>query len=99
MDIFVKSDNNLVAISEIKDSNWDAMTLTNVRRNVKRQALQIWNYIDAQLQSGTDVSPGVIFKKRPKNRELMILIEKLFDDEGIPVVWEDESVEERRKRG
>jgi len=40
----------LVAIAEIKASEWDAMTPTAVRRNVKRQARQIWSYIESQLE-------------------------------------------------
>jgi hypothetical protein len=98
MDIFVKSDEILVAIAEIKDSNWDAMTSTAVRRNVKRQARQIWDYIESQLELGKEVSPGVIFPKRPKDPDCLNLIEQLFEEEGISVVWEDKSIAERKIR-
>ena len=98
MDIFVKSDETLVAIVEIKASDWNAMTSTVVRRNVKRQACQIWDYIESQLELGRDVSPGVIFPKRPKDPSRMKLIEQLFDEQGISVVWEDESIAERKAR-
>jgi len=98
IDIFVKSDEKLVAIAEIKNSNWDIMNPDAVRRNVKRQARQILNYIDSQLESGKDVSPGIIFPKRPKNKDRMSLIEQLFEEEGIPVVWMDETIAERKTR-
>jgi len=98
MDIFVKSDETLVAIAEIKDSDWNAMTSTAVRRNVKRQARQIWDYIESQLEMGKEVSPGVIFTKRPKDPDRINLIEQLFDEKGISVVWEDESIAERKAR-
>lgn len=98
IDIFVKSDEKLVAIAEIKDSNWDIMNTDAVRRNVKRQARQILNYIDSQLESGKEVSPGIIFPKRPKNNDRMNLIEQLFEEEGISVVWMDESIAERKAR-
>jgi len=101
MDIFVGSDETderLVAIAEIKNSDWDAMTPSAVRRNVRRQIRQIWSYITPQLESRKDVSPGVVFPKRPKDPNRLKLIEQMFEDEGIPVVWEDESVEERRTR-
>jgi len=98
MDIFVNSDETLVAIAEIKDSDWDAMILTVVRRNVRRQAHQIWDYIESQLQLGKEVSPGVIFPKRPKDPDRMKLIEHLFNEEGITVVWEDETIAERKAR-
>ena len=98
MDIFVRSDEKLVAIAEIKNSDWDAMTPTALRRNVRRQARQIWDYIESQLELGKDVSPGVIFPKRSKDPDRIKLIEQLFDEEGIPVVWEDESIAERKAR-
>jgi len=98
MDIFVKSDETLVAIAEIKNSDWNAMTSTAVRRNVKRQARQIWDYIESQLELGKEVSPGVIFTKRPKDLDRINLIEQLFDEKGISVVWEDESIAERKAR-
>jgi len=98
IDIFVDADDNLVAVVEIKASEWDAMTLTALRRNVSRYASQIWDYIESQLAKGKDVSPGVIFPKKPKNPDRIILIEQLFDERGIPIVWENESIEERKTR-
>ena len=98
MDIFVKSDETQVAIAEIKNSDWNAMTSTAVRRNAKRQARQIWDYIESQLEMGKEVSPGVIFTKRPKDPDRINLIEQLFDEKGISVVWEDESIAERKAR-
>lgn len=98
MDIFVRSDETLVAIAEIKASDWDGMTTTAVHRNVKRQARQIWDYIESQLELRKEVSPGVIFPKRPKDPDRANLIEQLFDEEAIPVVWDDESIPERRAR-
>jgi len=95
MDIFVKSDGSLAAVVEIKASNWDAMTVNAVYRNVRRQSRQIWDYIESQLGVGNDVSPGIIFPKRPRNSGCLNLIEKLFDKEGISVVWNDESIASR----
>ena len=98
VDIFVSSDETLVAIAEIKASDWDSMDSAAVRRNVKRQARQIWDYIKSQLELGKEVSPGIIFSRRPKDPNRMKLIEQLFDEEGIPVVWEDETIAERKAR-
>ena len=98
MDIFVNSDETLVAIAEIKGSDWDVMTLTAVRRNVRRQARQIWDYIESQLELEKDVSPGVIFPKRPKDPDRMKLIEHLFNEEEITVVWKEETIAERKAR-
>jgi hypothetical protein len=98
MDIFVDANNNLVGVVEIKASDWDSMTLKALRRNVSRQASQIWDYIESQLEQGKQVSPGVTFPERPKDPERLKLIEQLFDERGIPVVWEDETIEERKAR-
>jgi len=98
VDIFIGSDEKLVAIAEIKASDWDSMSSVAVRRNVRRQVRQIWNYIKSQLKLGKEISPGILFPKRPKDINRMKLIEQLFDEEGIPVVWEDETIAEVKAR-
>lgn len=102
IDIFVdasdKNDKKLVAVVEIKASDWDTMVLPAVRRNVRRQANQIWDYIDSQIEEGKHVSPGVVFKKRPKDPERLKLVEEMFEEQCIAVSWEDESMEERKAR-
>ncbi len=99
IDIFVSDTvDKMVALAEVKDSDWNKMTDSAVRRNVKRQIKQIWDYIDSQLVRQKDVSPGVIFPERPKDKTRMRLIEDMFEEEGIPVVWQDETIEERKAR-
>lgn len=99
IDIFVDDDGDkLVAVAEVKASDWDKMTDSAVRRNVRRQIKQIWSYIESQLKMKKDVSPGIIFPKRPKDQERMRLIEEMFEEEGIPVVWQNETIEERKAR-
>lgn len=95
MDIFVQDgeDKRLVGIGEIKCSNWDKMSLKVLKRNVRRQIKQIWDYIESYLEEGKDVSPGVIFSKRPMDVKRSRLIEELFNNEAIQIVWEDESIE------
>lgn len=99
VDILVDPDESMVAVVEIKASDWDRMAAANVRRNVRRQVRQIWSYIESQLEQGKDVCPGIIFPERPNDLERLELIESLFEEEGIPVVWQDETIEERRNRG
>ena len=103
MDVHVDVDDNFVAVVEIKNTDWDRMTREAVRRNARRQARQIWKYIESQLDGlGGDerkeVCPGIVFPRRPTTPGRLELIEKLFEDEGIPVVWDDEPVEDRRAR-
>jgi len=99
IDIFVDDDGEkLVAVAEAKASDWDKMTDSAVRRNVRRQIKQIWDYIESQLNVKKDVCPGIIFPKCPKDQEKMRLIEEMFEEEGIPVVWQNETIEERKAR-
>lgn len=108
VDVFVDDENpeGNVAIVEIKASDWDKMTDSAVCRNIRRQIKQIWDYIESQILKGEyvptgegkSVCPGIIFSKRPKDKNRMKLIEDLFWEEGIQVVWDDESVEECKKR-
>jgi hypothetical protein len=99
IDIFVDDDGDkLVAVAEVKNSDWDKMTEKAVSRNVRRQVQQIWDYIDSQLAKEKEVCPGIIFPQRPKDKARMDMIEDMFEQEGIPVVWQDESIEERKAR-
>lgn len=98
LDVFVFEDGSEVrAVVEIKHSDWDKMTPQAVRRNVQRQIRQIWRYID--LQPTLDgICPGVVFPRRPSDPKRLELIEHMFEEEGVSVVWEDESIEERKAR-
>ncbi len=90
---------DLVSIVEIKNTDWDNIKIENIRRNVKRQARQIWGYIEYQTDSReVSVSPGIIFPNIPKDPERLKLIESLFDHECVQVVWESESIDEVRTR-
>lgn len=98
IDIHIEADNKLVAVVELKNSDWDRMATKSVKRNVKRQAKQMWSYIDSQLSDRKEVSPGIIFPKKPKDANKLELIEVLFEEEFISVVWEDETIDERKNR-
>lgn len=39
-----------------KSTHWDRMTPEGVRRNVTRQARQVWSYVESQLANGEEVS-------------------------------------------
>lgn len=97
IDAFADGDDSK-ALVEIKATDWDRMTDGAVKRNVRRQIGQIWSYIEGQPDDAEGVCPGIVFPRRPRDRERMLLIEQMFEEEGIPVVWEDETVEERRAR-
>ena len=98
IDIHVEADNKLVAVVELKNSDWDKMAVEAVKINVKRYSKQVWGYIDSQLDDKKDISPGIIFPEKPNIMKKLELIEKLFEEQFISVVWEDESIKERKKR-
>ena len=98
IDILAGANTESVGVAEVKATDWDPMTESSLRRNVARQARQIWSYIESQLAQDKEVSPGIIFPTRPKSMERLNLIEALFEEHGIAVVWKDESTEERRAR-
>ncbi len=103
VDVYVDAGDDLVALVEIKNSDWDQMSPVAVRRNVRRQIRQLWCYIDSQIKAlggdkKRDVSAGIVFPRRPSDPERLQLIEHLFEEDGIPVVWEDETVKERAAR-
>lgn len=98
VDILVDAGDRLMAVVELKASRWDNMSPQAVRRNVRRQAAQIWNYIESQLEADKEVSPGVIFPHRPKSISRLRLVEELFEQRGIAVVWQDETTGERKAR-
>jgi hypothetical protein len=100
VDILVQeAGDDMVAVVEIKATDWDRMTDRNVVRNVRRQIRQVWSYVEGQLEIyKQQVCPGIIFPRLPKDPERTRLIEGMFLEEGIVAVWHDESIEDMQKR-
>lgn len=98
IDVHIQVDEQYVAVVEIKNSDWDAMSQQAVRRNARRYARQLWNYIEAELTEGLEVSPGIEFPHLPSSKERLTTIEQIFDEEGIAVVWRDETLDQRKLR-
>lgn len=95
VDLLVEELGDYVSVIEIKATDWDRIKPGNVKRNIRNQIRQIWRYIDSQLDIySMEVCPGVIFPKLPQNHELLELVEKSFNDEGIQVVWHNETIEQ-----
>lgn len=92
MDVLVDDEDETCVVIEIKASNWDRMTDKAVLRNVRRQIRQIYSYIDTQIGIKEFICPGIVFPFRPESSERLNLIEELFLNEGISVVWDDETI-------
>jgi len=100
VDVFIdEATDGFVSVVEVKNTDWDKIADGNVRRNVRRQVRQIWRYIDSQLElRGLSVCAGIIFPTLPRDKSKLALIEAMFDQEGIQVVWHDEPIEAVRAR-
>ena len=98
IDIHAESEAPQVAVVEIKATDWNRMTPQAVRRNVARHARQVWAYIESQLSAAKEVSPGVIYPAMPRSPGRRDLIEALLEEQGIAVVWDNESIRSRRAR-
>lgn len=100
IDIFVDEiGHDLVSIIEIKNTNWDMMKEENIRRNARRHIRQLWEYIDSQIKSSAvDICPGIIFSRKPNDIQRLQLLESMFENEGIQIVWHNEPIEELRER-
>ena len=98
VDVLVDAEEDDVAVIEIKASDWDVMSERAIRRNVRRHVNQILDYGESQVAKGKTASISIIFPKRPSSPRRLRLVEDLFWELGVPVIWEDETKEERRAR-
>ena len=88
MDIFVDEMGEMVAVVEIKATNWDSIIPRNVTKNLGSHRRQIYNYIEKYLDGeGKTVCPDLIYPKAPKKPGLKERIEEYLNDYGIAVAW------------
>jgi hypothetical protein len=90
---------NLIAVIEVKATDWDRIKPENIRRNINRQIRQIWRYAIAHVElNDRTVSAGLIYPRMPQDPSVLKLIESLCEDDGIQVIWHNETIEELRAR-
>ncbi len=99
LDIFVRSDDQLAAIGEVKATNWDKVRPNRVRALASRHARQVWRYIDTHLGQGLDVSPGIIYPRPPRSSRKRALVEETLNGKLIQCVWRREPPAGARSRG
>ena len=98
IDIHVDAGGGLVAVVEVKSTDWTRMPESQIRRRVEEYSRQVWEYIEHELSKGADVSPGIVLVGLPNEPDRVALIERLFSKECIAVTWQDETKEEARVR-
>lgn len=90
VDIFIDELGGLVAVVEIKATNWDRIMPHRVRSNILRHARQVWKYVETFIEDGTVVCPGIVYPKAPRKKGLKEQIEEGLNEQGIQVVWRDD---------
>jgi hypothetical protein len=88
MDVFVDGHSDLVAIVEVKSTNWDAVKSPNRSRLMTSHRRQVWTYIMKYIEEDhVDVSAGIIYPRSPRTAHLKEQIEDYFNEYAIQVVW------------
>jgi len=99
MDLLIEDIDDYVSIIEIKNTDWERVKKKNINKNINRHINQIWSYIAVYIQNEQkDVCPGIIFPKIPNDVQLLNKIESKFNENGIQVVWYNESIENTKIR-
>lgn len=86
MDILVEDMGNMVAVIEIKATDWDRVKY--VTPLLGRHRRQVWKYVD-EFVDGRDmtVCPGIIYPNPPSKKELREWVEEYLIEWGIQVQW------------
>lgn len=91
IDILVAEMGDLVAILEIKATDWDRIKPANVTKNLYRHQRQLWMYLERYLDvEHLEVSPGIIYPTAPRTPGLRERVEVYLDERGTPAYWYDE---------
>ena len=98
IDIHVDAGDGMIAVVEVKSTDWTQMSEAQLRRRVREYCEQIWEYVEHELGEGADVCPGIVLLGMPEDTARVTLIEGLFGDECISAVWQDETIDEARAR-
>jgi Holliday junction resolvase-like predicted endonuclease len=91
IDILVDDGSGLVAIVEIKATDWDAIKRGRIRETALRHTRQIWRYIDDYIENKqVEVSPGIVYPFPPRTAGVREIVEAALDERGIQCVWRHE---------
>jgi hypothetical protein len=91
IDIKIDEHDGVVAIVEIKATDWDALKRASIGRTAQRHVRQVWRYINDHVENqAKEVCAGVVYKHEPKNRETRFRVEQILNDRFIQVAWRKE---------
>ena len=86
VDILVDDDSGLVAIVEVKATNWDLIKPSRVRETALRHYRQRWRYIDDYVET-RQVSPGIVYPFAPRATERRSAVKEALDERFVQCVW------------
>ncbi len=82
---------DLVAIYEIKATDWDKIKPKNVTKNMWSHANQLLKYVEKYIViDNMSVSLGVIYPYPPKKSGLRDVVESYLEHYGTPAYWYNE---------
>ncbi len=87
MDILISDMDDMVAIYEIKATNWDKIKPTNIKKNAWSHQRQLHKYVETYVEEGMDVCVGIIYPEPPLSDELRELLEEYLTEYGAPPYW------------
>ena len=90
-DILITEMGDLVAVLEIKATDWDRIKPKNVKKNLWRHQHQLYSYIERFLEvDKKGVSAYIIYPTRPSSAELCTVIDDYLESYGMLAHWFDE---------
>ncbi|KAA3618538.1 MAG: hypothetical protein D8M58_21380 [Calditrichaeota bacterium] len=91
LDIFISDvGDGVVAIYEIKATNWDNIKTKNIKKNAWSHQHQLFKYVDMYVKDNIDVCLGIIYPEPPQKEGLRETIENYLEKYGIPAYWFNE---------
>lgn len=89
IDIRIDELDGIIAVIEIKSTNWDEISDHRIRATALRHARQLWRYVEREVESGANTSSGLIYQHSPASAAKKRIVEEALDERGIQVVWRD----------
>lgn len=82
----------ILLIIEIKGTDWDKIPAARLRRNLRRHAHQLQEYLDTaveEMESGTwaGIAGRLLYPARPTSKEAQAAIDAIAGEQAIEVAW------------
>ena len=87
MDVLISDMDGMVAIYEIKATNWDRIKPKNIKKNAWSHQRQLHKYVETYIEEGTDVCVGIIYPDPPSSDDLRVMLEDYLTEYGAPPYW------------